>query len=122
MRWRTWTASSQRYGPHLDPRGWDRPGNIYGFVSPQLNKHVEQLDESRREEAKRYYMMKEHERREYVKSLSEEQRRVEEQRHRAAKLKRANHRKINHPVRSAEPPPPGADSAGLTQLCFQPGE
>lgn len=89
---------------------------------PQLNKHVEQLDQSRREEVKRYHMMQEHERREHVKSLSEEQRREEEQRYQAVKLKRANHRKINHPVRSASPPPPSADSAGLTQLCLQPGK
>lgn len=83
---------------------------------------MEQLDESRHEEVKRYLMMKEHERREYVKSLGEEHRQEEEQRYQAVKLKRANHRKINHPVRSAEPPPPGADSAGLTPLCFQPGK
>lgn len=48
--------------------------------------------------------MKEQERRAYLKSLSEEERLKEEQRHQEMKQKHGNHPKINHPVRPAESP------------------
>lgn len=83
---------------------------------------MEQLDESQRQEVKRYQMMKEHERREYLRSLSKEQRREEEQRHQEAKLKHTAHPKLNHPVRPAESPQPSAESAGLTRLCVPSGK
>lgn len=87
-----------------------------------MSKHVEQLDESRHEEVKRYQMMKEHERRENLKSLSQEQRQEEERRYQEARLKHAEHPRINHPVRPAESAQPSAESAGLTGLCFRSGK
>lgn len=89
-----------------------------GLCLRQINKHVEQLDESRRQDLKRYQMMKEHERREYLKSLKEEKRQEEQQRYQEAELKHADHPRINHPVRPAESAQPSAESAGLTQHCF----
>uniref|UniRef100_H3CBP9 Nucleobindin 2 n=1 Tax=Tetraodon nigroviridis TaxID=99883 RepID=H3CBP9_TETNG len=62
-----------------------------------VNQHVEQLDESRRQEYKRYQMMKEHERREYLRALSQEQRQQEEERRQEARRKQADHPRINHP-------------------------
>lgn len=44
-------------------------------------------------------MQKEHERREHLKGLSEEERRKEEQRYEEMKKKHAEHPKINQPVR-----------------------
>lgn len=43
-------------------------------------------------------MMKEHERRERLKGMSEEERRKEEQRYEELKKKHAEHPKVNHPV------------------------
>ncbi|CAF90312.1 unnamed protein product, partial [Tetraodon nigroviridis] len=64
----------------------------------QVNQHVEQLDESRRQEYKRYQMMKEHERREYLRALSQEQRQQEEERRQQEEeRKQADHPRINHP-------------------------
>lgn len=47
-------------------------------------------------------MMKEHKRRAHIKSLTEEERKKEEQHYQEIKQKRADHPKINHPVRPAE--------------------
>ncbi|XP_011605346.2 nucleobindin-2-like isoform X1 [Takifugu rubripes] len=62
-----------------------------------INKRLEQVDESQREEFKKYQMMKEHKRRAYIKSLTEEERKKEEKRYQEIQQKRANHPKINHP-------------------------
>lgn len=84
---------------------------------------MEQLDESRRDEFKAYQMMKEHERRAYLKSLSEEERLKEEQRDQEIKQKHGNHPKINHPVRHAESLWHSHESAGLMlTLWFCSGE
>lgn len=65
----------------------------------QVHEYVQQLDESSRQELKRYWMMKEHQRREYLRGLSQEQRQQEERRQQEARQKRAHHPRINHPVR-----------------------
>lgn len=44
-------------------------------------------------------MMKEHERREYLKTLNEEKRKEEESRFEEMRKKHENHPKVNHPVR-----------------------
>ena len=44
-------------------------------------------------------MMKEHERREYLKTLTEEKRKEEESKFEEMKKKHGNHPKVNHPVR-----------------------
>lgn len=44
--------------------------------------------------------MKEHERREYLKTLNEEKRKEEESKFEEMKRKHENHPKVNHPVRT----------------------
>ncbi|KAM4651573.1 nucleobindin-1 [Discoglossus pictus] len=58
---------------------------------------LENYDAARHEEFKRYEMLKEHERREYLKSLDEEKRREEEARFEEMKKKHKEHPKVNVP-------------------------
>ncbi|XP_019407565.1 PREDICTED: nucleobindin-2 isoform X1 [Crocodylus porosus] len=58
---------------------------------------LENYDKTRHEEFKKYEMMKEHERREYLKTLNEEKRREEESKYEEQKKKHGDHPKINHP-------------------------
>lgn len=58
---------------------------------------LEQYDRTRHEEFKKYEMMKEHERREYLKTLDEEKRKEEESKFEEMKRKHENHPKVNHP-------------------------
>ncbi|XP_028588452.2 nucleobindin-2 isoform X1 [Podarcis muralis] len=58
---------------------------------------LENYDKTRHEEFKKYEMMKEHERREYLKTLDEEKRRQEEAKYEELKKKHSNHPKVNHP-------------------------
>ncbi|XP_056600513.1 nucleobindin-2a [Triplophysa dalaica] len=58
---------------------------------------LENFDKERHEEFKRYEMMKEHERREHLKTLDEEGRKKEEEHYEEMKKKHADHPKVNHP-------------------------
>ncbi|XP_019375206.1 PREDICTED: nucleobindin-2 isoform X2 [Gavialis gangeticus] len=58
---------------------------------------LENYDKTRHEEFKKYEMMKEHERREYLKTLNEEKRQEEESKYEEQKKKHGDHPKINHP-------------------------
>lgn len=58
---------------------------------------LEQYDRTRHEEFKKYEMMKEHERREYLKTLDEEKRKEEESKFEEMKRKHEDHPKVNHP-------------------------
>ncbi|XP_020658605.2 nucleobindin-2 [Pogona vitticeps] len=58
---------------------------------------LENYDKARHEEFKKYEMMKEHERREYLKTLDEEKRHQEESKFEEMKKKHSNHPKVNHP-------------------------
>ncbi|KPP73951.1 nucleobindin-2-like, partial [Scleropages formosus] len=58
---------------------------------------LENYDKERHEEFKRYEMMKEHERREHLKTLDEDGRKKEEEHHEELKKKHADHPKVNHP-------------------------
>lgn len=60
---------------------------------------MENYDKARHDEFKKYEMMKEHERREYLKTLDEEKRHQEESKHEEMKKKHGDHPKVNHPVR-----------------------
>ncbi|KAM9409283.1 nucleobindin-2a isoform 2-T2 [Pholidichthys leucotaenia] len=60
-------------------------------------KDLENFDKERHEEFKRYEMMKEHDRREHLKTLNEEERRKEEEHYEEMKKKHADHPKVNHP-------------------------
>ncbi|XP_015686130.1 nucleobindin-2-like, partial [Protobothrops mucrosquamatus] len=58
---------------------------------------LENYDNDRHEEFKKYEMMKEHERREYLKTLDEEKRHQEEAKYEDLKKKHNDHPKVNHP-------------------------
>ncbi|XP_061466238.1 nucleobindin-2 isoform X1 [Rhineura floridana] len=58
---------------------------------------LENYDKTRHEEFKKYEMMKEHERREYLKTLDEEKRHLEESKYEEMKKKHGDHPKVNHP-------------------------
>ncbi|XP_061578385.1 nucleobindin-2-like isoform X1 [Cololabis saira] len=60
-------------------------------------KDLENYDRDHHEQFKRYEMMKEHDRREKLRSLSEEERRKEEQHYEEMRKKHAQHPKVNHP-------------------------
>lgn len=60
-------------------------------------KDLENYDKDRHDEFKRYEMMKEHERRERLKNMNEEDRKKEEQHYEEMKKKHADHPKVNHP-------------------------
>uniref|UniRef100_A0A3B3ZM52 EF-hand domain-containing protein n=1 Tax=Periophthalmus magnuspinnatus TaxID=409849 RepID=A0A3B3ZM52_9GOBI len=60
-------------------------------------KDLENYDKERHEEFKKYEMMKEHERREHLKTLNEEDRKKEEEHYEEMKKKHADHPKVNHP-------------------------
>uniref|UniRef100_A0A8D0CA19 Nucleobindin 2 n=2 Tax=Salvator merianae TaxID=96440 RepID=A0A8D0CA19_SALMN len=58
---------------------------------------LENYDKAHHEEFKKYEMLKEHERREYLKTLDEEKRRLEESKYEEMKKKHGDHPKVNHP-------------------------
>ena len=68
----------------------------------QATKDLENYDAERHEEFKRYEMLKEHERREYLKGLDQEKREKEERRMEELKEKHRQHPRINAPVRGTQ--------------------
>uniref|UniRef100_A0A3Q1HQ23 EF-hand domain-containing protein n=1 Tax=Anabas testudineus TaxID=64144 RepID=A0A3Q1HQ23_ANATE len=60
-------------------------------------KDLENFDKDRHDEFKRYEMMKEHDRREHLKTLDEEERKKEEEHYEEMRKKHADHPKVNHP-------------------------
>lgn len=64
----------------------------------QATKDLENYDKERHDEFKRYEMMKEHDRREHLKTLDEDERKKEEEHYEEMKKKHADHPKVNHPV------------------------
>ncbi|XP_042351962.1 nucleobindin-2b [Plectropomus leopardus] len=60
-------------------------------------KDLENFDKDRHDEFKRYEMMKEHERRERLNAMDEEDRKKEEQHYEEMRKKHADHPKVNHP-------------------------
>lgn len=67
-------------------------------ICHQATKDLENYDKERHEEFKRYEMMKEHDRREHLKTLDDEERKKEEEHFEEMKKKHADHPKVNHPV------------------------
>ncbi|XP_020492125.1 nucleobindin-2 [Labrus bergylta] len=60
-------------------------------------KDLENYDKDRHEEFKKYEMIKEHERRERLKTMPEEDRKKEEEHYEELKKKHADHPKVHHP-------------------------
>ncbi|XP_028257226.1 nucleobindin-2a [Parambassis ranga] len=60
-------------------------------------KDLENYDKERHEEFKKYEMMKEHDRREHLKTLDDDDRKKEEEHYEEMRKKHADHPKVNHP-------------------------
>ncbi|XP_061101484.1 nucleobindin-2-like isoform X2 [Conger conger] len=81
---------------------------------------LENFDRDRHEEFKRYEMMKEHERREMLKTLDEERRRKEQEVYEEMKKKHADHPKINHPGSQDQLKEVWEEADGLDPADFDP--
>ena len=64
----------------------------------KATKDLENYDKERHEEFKKYEMMKEHDRREHLKTLDDDDRKKEEEHYEEMRKKHADHPKVNHPV------------------------
>ncbi|CAJ1055962.1 nucleobindin-2-like [Xyrichtys novacula] len=83
-------------------------------------KDLENYDKSRHDEFKRYEMMKEHERRERLKTMTEEDRKKEEQHFEDMKKKHASHPKVNHPGSEDQLKEVWQEADGLDPDDFEP--
>ncbi|XP_070762762.1 nucleobindin-2-like [Enoplosus armatus] len=83
-------------------------------------KDLENFDKDRHDEFKRYEMMKEHERRERLKAMNEEDRKKEEQHYEEMKRKHNNHPKVNHPGSEDQLKEVWQESDGLDPENFDP--
>ncbi|XP_026562300.1 nucleobindin-2 isoform X2 [Pseudonaja textilis] len=81
---------------------------------------LENYDKARHEEFKKYEMMKEHERREYLKTLDEEKRHQEEAKYEEMKKKHGDHPKVNHPGSKDQLKEVWEESDGLDPNDFDP--
>ncbi|XP_066540739.1 nucleobindin-2b [Hoplias malabaricus] len=81
---------------------------------------LENFDKEQHEEFKRYEMMKEHERRERLKTLDEEARQKEEAHYEEMKKKHADHPKINHPGSQDQLKEVWEEADGLDPDDFEP--
>uniref|UniRef100_A0A4X2KF11 Nucleobindin 2 n=1 Tax=Vombatus ursinus TaxID=29139 RepID=A0A4X2KF11_VOMUR len=81
---------------------------------------LENYDKTRHEEFKKYEMMKEHERREYLKTLNEEKRHEEESKFEEMKKKHGNHPKVNHPGSKDQLKEVWEETDGLDPSDFDP--
>lgn len=86
----------------------------------QATNDLENYDKERHDEFKRYEMMKEHNRREHLKTLDDEERRKEEQHYEEMRKKHADHPKINHPVSGKGGHTDGGGGSGFSELTIDP--
>ncbi|KAK7167663.1 hypothetical protein R3I94_001909 [Phoxinus phoxinus] len=91
-------ASLLKQFEHLDPHNQNtfEPKDLELLITT-ATKDLENYDAERHEEFKRYEMLKEHERREYLKGLDQEKREKEEKRIEELKEKHRKHPKVNAP-------------------------
>uniref|UniRef100_A0A8C2EG09 Nucleobindin 1 n=1 Tax=Cyprinus carpio TaxID=7962 RepID=A0A8C2EG09_CYPCA len=91
-------ASLLKQFEHLDPHNQNTfEAKDLELLIVTATKDLENFDAERHEEFKRYEMLKEHERREYLKSLDQEKREEEEKRIKELKEKHRQHPKVNAP-------------------------
>ncbi|KAK2853984.1 hypothetical protein Q5P01_006645 [Channa striata] len=83
------------YLNHMNPHTFE-VDDLDRLIKSATND-LENYDKERHEEFKRYEMMKEHDRREHLKTLNEEERKKEEEHYEEMKMKHADHPKVNHP-------------------------
>ncbi|XP_037306362.2 nucleobindin-2-like [Pungitius pungitius] len=81
---------------------------------------LENYDQSRHDEFKKYEMVKAHERKERLSNMSEEERRAEEQRYEEMRKKHAEHPKVNHPGSEDQLKEVWQESDGLDPDNFDP--
>lgn len=83
-------------------------------------KDLENYDKSHHDEFKRHEMMKEHERRERLRNMSEEDRRREEQRYEELRRKHAKHPKVHHPGSEDQLKEVWKETDGMDPVDFEP--
>ncbi|KAM8938752.1 LOW QUALITY PROTEIN: nucleobindin-2 [Pelodytes ibericus] len=103
---------------HNNPHSFE-PADL-DLLIKAATKDLENYDKERHDEFKRYEMMKEHERREYLKSLDEEKRRAEEAKHEEMKKKHKEHPKMNHPGSKDQLKEVWQETDGLDPTDFNP--
>lgn len=106
---------------HLNHQNPDKfePTDLDMLIKAATND-LENYDKTRHDEFKRYEMMKEHERREYLKTLNEEKRKEEEMKFQEMKKKHENHPKVNHPGSKDQLKEVWEESDGLDPNDFDP--
>lgn len=126
-----WTKFSSSVFPqsiircgHKIGQSWNLLHVHFVFPFNQATNDLENYDKERHDEFKRYEMMKEHNRREHLKTLDNDERRKEEEHYEEMKKKHADHPKINHPVSGNGSHSDGGCSGPLTNrwsslLCLQ---
>uniref|UniRef100_A0A3Q0TAJ9 Nucleobindin 2 n=1 Tax=Amphilophus citrinellus TaxID=61819 RepID=A0A3Q0TAJ9_AMPCI len=103
---------------HLNPHTFE-VDDLDRLIRSATND-LENFDKERHDEFKRYEMMKEHERRERLRNLSEEDRKREEQHYEEMKQKHANHPKVNHPGSEDQLKEVWQEADGLDPQDFDP--
>ncbi|KAM4631130.1 nucleobindin-2a [Polymixia lowei] len=83
------------YLNHMNPHTFE-VDDLDRLIKSATND-LENYDKERHEEFKRYEMMKEHDRREHLKTLDDDERKREEEHYEDMRKKHADHPKVNHP-------------------------
>uniref|UniRef100_UPI003AAB5993 nucleobindin-2-like isoform X2 n=1 Tax=Centroberyx gerrardi TaxID=166262 RepID=UPI003AAB5993 len=83
------------YLNHMNPHTFE-VDDLDRLIKSATND-LENYDKERHEEFKKYEMMKEHDRREHLKTLDDDERKREEEHYEEMRKKHADHPKVNHP-------------------------
>ncbi|KAM9779999.1 nucleobindin-1 [Neosynchiropus ocellatus] len=114
-------ASLLKQFEHLDPHNQNTfEAKDLELLITTATKDLENYDAERHEEFKRYEMLKEHERREYLKGLDQEKREKEEKRLQELKEKHQKHPKVNAPGSVAQLREVWEETDGLDPKEFNP--
>ncbi|XP_075423827.1 nucleobindin-2 isoform X2 [Ascaphus truei] len=103
---------------HNNPHSFE-PADLDMLIKAATND-LENYDKDRHDEFKRYEMMKEHERREYLKSLDDEKRKEEEANYEEMRKKHREHPKVNHPGSKDQLKEVWEETDGLDPTDFNP--
>ncbi|XP_070704421.1 nucleobindin-1 [Pempheris klunzingeri] len=114
-------ASLLKQFEHLDPHNQNTfEAKDLELLISTATKDLENYDAERHEEFKRYEMLKEHERREYLKGLDQEKREKEEKRMQELQEKHRQHPKVNAPGSVAQLREVWEETDGLDPQEFNP--
>uniref|UniRef100_A0A8C5C894 Nucleobindin-1 n=1 Tax=Gadus morhua TaxID=8049 RepID=A0A8C5C894_GADMO len=114
-------ASMLKQFEHLDPHNQNTfEAKDLELLISTATKDLENYDAERHEEFKRYEMLKEHERREYLRGLDQEKREAEEKRMEELKDKHRHHPKVNVPGSVAQLREVWQETDGLDPHEFNP--